>query len=169
MAPLSTTEHDIVCLEKTCINVYHLHHPLHEGAENLDHHSVYASRPQRRVSFSNDLEQIFQASHLHDFTSVWWTREDYEKISFNRNITLQKMMHGNIFESGDDESCALGLELYTQYARLKRRKQHQRVKRAVLKAQAFQRYEGIYDPKYISELSRRHTAKSRDDALSRAS
>jgi hypothetical protein len=102
------------------------------------------------------------------FGCVWWTWEEYKKIANNNRITLRKMMADKSFSDDDAEFCSLGLQRYAENENKKRRNHKQRVARAILKAQALQRKEGMHDTVYLAELSRACTKTSREQAFLRA-
>jgi hypothetical protein len=118
---------------------------------SLHHQSL---SQERHVAFA-ELGEVLDAPASNNtsgstFGCVWWTWEDYKKIANKNRITLRKMMADKSFS---DE---------------KRRNHKQRVTTAILKAQAFQRKEGIHDTVYLAELSRACTKTSREQAFLRA-
>ena len=128
--------------------------PLAPVPEKVSQHSPLQRR--RRVSFS-DTVGVQEVAHLNDLSqedviSRWWTPADYGVIKRMYKITVQLMMQGETFADDDNDFCSRGLEARTKIGSHKRHTQKQRVVKAVLKAQEFQRREGFNDPEYIAEL-----------------
>jgi hypothetical protein len=136
---------------------------------SLHHQSL---SQERHVAFA-ELGEVLDAPASNNtsgstFGCVWWTWEDYKKIANKNRITLRKMMADKSFSDDDAEFCSLGLQRYAETENEKRRNHKQRVTTAILKAQAFQRKEGIHDTVYLAELSRACTKTSREQAFLRA-
>jgi hypothetical protein len=127
---------------------------------------------KRRVTFSDSVE-IKEVMHLKDLSeddivSAWWTPNDYVFIKRMFKITVQIMMQGATFADDDDDFCARGLEFRTKSRAQRRHRQKQRVMKAVLRAQDFQRRDGFNDPEYIAELYAQCTEVSIKEAHSLA-
>jgi hypothetical protein len=127
---------------------------------------------ERHVVFAElvEVSETPASNNISDsaFGCGWWTWEEYKKIADNNRITLRKMMADKSFSDDDAEFCWLGLQGYAETEIEKRKNHKQRVKTAILKAQAFQRIDGIHDSVYLAELSRTCTKASREQAFLRA-
>ena len=117
---------------------------------------TFATHPRKRVSFA-PRAQVHEVPHLKDlsdeeFISIWWTKNDYALIKTMYKSTVKMMMKGQVFEKDDKDLCARGLESKTRKGAQQRHQQKVRACKAVLRAQDFQRREGISDPLYLAEL-----------------
>lgn len=127
---------------------------------------------KRRVSFSEtvDFREVtrWKDQTNEDKIAAWWTAQDYVIIKRMFKITVHLMMQGETFSDDENDFCARGLEFKTKSGAKRRYSQKQRVVRAVLRAQEFQRCEGFDDPDFIAELCIQSTKSSAKDARSLA-
>jgi hypothetical protein len=119
---------------------------------------------KRRVTFSETIE-VNEVQHSRDASddetvATWWTPNDYMLIRKMFKITIQMIIRGETFADDDKDFCTRGLEFLTKSASQRHCRNKQRVVKAVLKAQGYQRYEGFNDPEYIAELCAEYTRSS---------
>jgi hypothetical protein len=124
------------------------------------------NRSQRSVSFSSNIE-VVTAPHVNglsdeDFAATWWTEDDYKQIKQTYKATARMMMRGEVFPEDDEHMCSRGLESKTKSGGNRRHHRKDRVSISLLKAQDFQRREGLHDPLYLAEL---YAAYSRPGCL----
>jgi hypothetical protein len=124
------------------------------------------TRSPRSMSFSSKIE-VVPVPHANDlseeeFAATWLNEDDYKQIKQTYKATARMMMRGEVFPEDDEHMCSRGLESKTKSAGHPRHHQKNRVSMSLLKAQDFQRREGLYDPLYLAEL---YAEYSRSDCL----
>jgi len=120
-----------------------------------------SSRPkgQKHVHWNHKVEKK-RHPRVQDLTveereAVWYTEGDTKIILAMAKVTVKMMMKG---EPCDDiDYCSRGLEGKTPTGSKRRQKNKLRVRKALLEEQEMQREEGVMDPEYLAEVSRKYS------------
>jgi hypothetical protein len=87
--------------------------------------------------------------------SIWYQEDDTKIILAMAKVTVKMMMKG---EPCDDEDyCSRGLEGKTPAGSKRRQKNKMKVRKALLDEQDIQREEGVNDPEYLAQVSRKNS------------
>ena len=119
---------------------------------------------KKQVSFATCVDTM-EIPHYVDLTAAeieaaWWSPNDYAMIKKTARTSTQLLMQGHKFEDDSNDFCKRGLESRTSAGAEKRSRTKQRLIKAVLRAQYFQRLESLNDPAYIAEVCAQHTESS---------
>lgn len=87
--------------------------------------------------------------------SIWYQEYDTKIILAMAKVTVKMMMKGEPCD--DDDYCSRGLEGKTPTGSKRRQKNKMKVRKALLEEQDIQREEGVNDPEYLGQVSRKYS------------
>uniref|UniRef100_A0A7S0F747 Uncharacterized protein n=1 Tax=Craspedostauros australis TaxID=1486917 RepID=A0A7S0F747_9STRA len=128
--------------------------------------------PKRSVTFSKTVSvrpvlHVFNYSDS-EFHATWCVEKDYKRIKMDNLATLKMLKEGKKIDEDDKQYSVRGLEGSYGPGTVRRRKNKQRARDAVLDEQELQRDEGVCDTELMADVYYGYSHRCQSDAHLRA-